>query len=532
MKQTLITFLIILCLKNVLAQSHNLQQGSACKLSKNRCVNTAGCLPCGVCDNKEDQNKKAKKLEDQKRIDEKELFGALAVDRSNGFYFGWSYDFTTKAEAEKRAVDECTQKGGNCSVVLSFLGSGCAAYRTINGKVGTAFGWGTSDTKEKADAIATQECMKRSKGTFPTNFVWACNSFNKRPIKELYNAKDEISDINDTLPMNSVHAIAFSYDGKKFATGSDDGIIRIWSMPSFSLISMFHIDPSSTYFRNIEISDVVFSPDGKILVTANGDYSGKVKVWNALTGKLIKVLDKDWGGHAALSFSPNGKYLASGGDCKWAEASKLCPGKIHIWDASTWELGKTLNGHSINMRSTSFSSDSKILASSSLDATSIFWDVETGEKRRILEVAKDAFAYNNYGQVAKGVFSPNGQTFITITWDINSKIKLWDAATGSLLKTLPGHGVFGESISYFNSNTKAVSVGSPGGGNNSTMIIWDLNSGAKLTTRELAYSGWKVAVSIDGTIATSGAGGLELWKTDEKGNIMLWKQIKRDQIIK
>lgn len=526
MKQILITFLLIFCLKNVLAQSHNLQPGSACKLSKKRCVNTAGCLPCGVCDNKEDQNKKAKKLEDQKRIDEKELFGALAVDRSNGFYYGWSFDNTTKAGAEKIAVDECNKRGGNCSVVLSFVGSGCAAYRTINGKVGTAFGWGTAETKEKADAIATQECMKRSKGILPANSVWACNSFNKRPVKELYNAKDEISDINDTLPMSSVHAIAFSFDGKKFATGSDNGIIRIWSMPSFSLISMFHIDPSS------KITEVVFSPDGKILVTANGDYGGKVKVWEALTGKLIKVLDKDWGGHAALSFSPDGKLLASGGDCKWAEGSNSCPGKIYIWDATTWALNSTLYGHKNNLRSTSFSSDSKMLASSSIDATSIFWDVATGAKIRTLEVAKDAFAYDSYGQVAKGVFSPNGQTFITITWDIKPKVKLWDAATGNLLKTLSGHGVFGESISYFNSNTKAVSVGSPGGGNNGTMIIWDLNSGAKLATREIGNCDWEVAVSIDGTIATAGASGITLWKTDEEGNITQWKKIESDQIKK
>jgi hypothetical protein len=105
-------------------------------------------------------------------------FGALAIDRSNGFYYGWSYDYSTLAEAEQKAIEECNKKGGNCTVVLSYSGTGCAAYRTIDGKIGTAFGWGLAKTKEEADAIATKECLKRSNGTIPTNFVWSCNSAN------------------------------------------------------------------------------------------------------------------------------------------------------------------------------------------------------------------------------------------------------------------------------------------------------------------------------------------------------------------
>ena len=120
-------------------------------------------------------------------------YGALAIDRSNGFYYGWSNDYATRAEAEKRAVEECIKKGGDCTVVLTFSGTACAAYRTIDGKVGTAFGWGIAKTKEEADAIATREALKRSGGVQPTNFVWSCNSANATAIKEIYNASDEIA---------------------------------------------------------------------------------------------------------------------------------------------------------------------------------------------------------------------------------------------------------------------------------------------------------------------------------------------------
>lgn len=119
-------------------------------------------------------------------------FGALAIDRNNGFYYGWSFDYSTLVEAEQKAIDECNKKGGNCSIVLSYSGTGCAAYRTIDGSVGTAFGWGLAKTKEEADIIAINECLKRSNGITPTNFVWSCNSAQTGQLKELYNASDEI----------------------------------------------------------------------------------------------------------------------------------------------------------------------------------------------------------------------------------------------------------------------------------------------------------------------------------------------------
>ena len=119
-------------------------------------------------------------------------FGALAIDRSNGFYYGWSFDYATLAEAEQKAIEECNAKGGNCTTVLSYSGSGCAAYRTIADNTGTAFGWGLAKTKEAADVIATAECLKRSNGTTSTNFVWSCNSANTGALKEIYNASDEI----------------------------------------------------------------------------------------------------------------------------------------------------------------------------------------------------------------------------------------------------------------------------------------------------------------------------------------------------
>jgi hypothetical protein len=104
--------------------------------------------------------------------------GSLAIDRDNGFYYGWSNNASTQEEANKKALKECKNKGGNCHIVLQFKGPGCAAYRTIDGEVGTAYGWGVGTSKIGADKIAAFECKQRSEGEACTNSVWLCNSDN------------------------------------------------------------------------------------------------------------------------------------------------------------------------------------------------------------------------------------------------------------------------------------------------------------------------------------------------------------------
>lgn len=134
--------------------------------------------------NAQSGNKSLKKIENK--------YGALAIDRSNGFFYGWSNNYSTLEEARQRAIDECKEKGGDCTVVLSYQGMGCAVYRTINGNVGNAYGWGLAKTREEADAIALKECRKRSNGEEPSNFVWSCNDNNTTALKEIYNAINEI----------------------------------------------------------------------------------------------------------------------------------------------------------------------------------------------------------------------------------------------------------------------------------------------------------------------------------------------------
>ena len=113
----------------------------------------------------------------------------------------------------------------------------------------------------------------------------------------------------------SVNSVAFSPDGKRLASaGSCDGIIKLWdTVTGKKLLTL----------KGASLS-VAFSPDGRRL--ASGSDDDTIRVWDTVTGKELLMLkghsDKVW----SVAFSSDGKRLASG------SADKT----INIWDALDW----------------------------------------------------------------------------------------------------------------------------------------------------------------------------------------------------
>jgi len=119
------------------------------------------------------------------------------------------------------------------------------------------------------------------------------------------------------------------------------------------------------------VNSVAYSPDGKRIVSASDDKT--IKIWDATTGEELKTLAGHDGPVYSATFSPDGKRIVS------ASADET----LKLWDAETGEELRTLSVQTSHVP-VAFSPDGKRIVSGSSDNTLKIWDVETGKELQTL----------------------------------------------------------------------------------------------------------------------------------------------------
>ncbi len=234
---------------------------------------------------------------------------------------------------------------------------------------------------------------------------------------------------------------------------------------------------------------ISYSPDGKTL--ASGSLDGTILLWDTNTGRHLYTLKGHTEFVESVAFSPDGLTLASGGS--WEDET------IRLWDVRTSTHRRTFTGHTGGVQSVSYSPDGKMLASGSGDGTIRLWNANTGAHLLTLTRHTD--------EVHSISFSPDGRTLASGSRD--DTIRLWDANTGSLLHTLTEHTSSVFSVSY-SPDGQTLASGSLDG----TVRLWNTNTGTQLDTLWVDPE-WVESISFspDGrTLASSGGGEtIRLW---------------------
>jgi WD40 repeat protein len=188
--------------------------------------------------------------------------------------------------------------------------------------------------------------------------------------------------INDYYVCGYPISSDFSPDGTKLLVSSILGLC-LSEVSTGTIIYNLYNDTIAYYTK------VDFSPDG--LYFAAGSDSGRVKIWDVTTGKVLKTFQSKNEEIYCPVFHPGGKILASSGYGPY----------IEYWDIESGNLIREIKAHDVYCCSINYIPDGSMLVSGSYDSTMKIWDPNTGI---CLHTINEKSGWINY--VA---FSPDGQ---------------------------------------------------------------------------------------------------------------------------
>lgn len=271
-----------------------------------------------------------------------------------------------------------------------------------------------------------------------------------------------------------VEGIAFTPDGQTLAFGTLDAGAELRRL-------------DGTLVRSIgkgRVNALVFTPDGTLLITCGGGEASQVQVWRVADGTLLRTLDPAltaWAYNLALA--PDGMEIAV-----------ATPDGVPLFRLDDGGHVRTLPSSGTSVAYTP--DGAQIIVGANLPTMHIF-DRATGNE-----------LHRFPGHGLDVAVSPDGTRMAAPGWDDDTKVQLWNTATGEPTAQFAGHTGQVHSVAFAPDGQTLVS-----GDNNGTVILWRVGDGAVLNRLTFPRGVDRVAFSPDGRqVAMASWYTVHLWQ--------------------
>lgn len=205
-----------------------------------------------------------------------------------------------------------------------------------------------------------------------------------------------------------IRSFAFSADGRKIATSSSNGIIKLWDNSGKCI---------QTLLAGFYLHSFALSTDGQRIAVISGS---SLHIWDTTSGIRLCVLE-DSKDSRSIAFSPDGRRVVTGFCGK--------PYGLQVWDTTSGDLTRIASDvdPETEVQAVAFSSDGRYIVSGSGKTVNI-WEVASGNCIQTLKVDHEviSLAFSSDGQrvIARclrlflGMSHSYTEQQVTEIWDI------------------------------------------------------------------------------------------------------------------